>query len=133
LPLLGCQGLQYGTLSTTLGTSGATRKLVTSLAEARGTSFSAHWWLEQSRASCRNCWFRSILVGQPSKVYGVGFGPMPVALGSCRWTILWVERSTPIHSTASVKESLKHQDKPHASGVSFPLTSLSRLSQAFRY
>ena len=41
LPLLGCQGLQYGTLSTTLGTGGATRKLVPSLAEARGTSFSA--------------------------------------------------------------------------------------------
>ena len=41
LPLLGCQGLQYGTLSTTLGTSGATRKLVPSLTEARGTSFSA--------------------------------------------------------------------------------------------
>jgi len=41
LPLIGCQGLQYGTLSTTLGTGGATRKLVPSLAEARGTSFSA--------------------------------------------------------------------------------------------
>ena len=41
LPLLGCQGLQYGTLSTTLGTGGATRKLVPSLVEARGTSFSA--------------------------------------------------------------------------------------------
>jgi len=41
LPFLGCQGLQYGTLSTTLGTGGATRKLVPSLAEARGTSFSA--------------------------------------------------------------------------------------------
>jgi len=41
LPLLGCEGLQYGTLSTTLGTGGATRKLVPSLAEARGTSFSA--------------------------------------------------------------------------------------------
>jgi subtilisin family serine protease len=41
LPLLGCEGLQYGTLSTTLGTGGATRKLVPSLVEARGTSFSA--------------------------------------------------------------------------------------------
>ena len=41
LSFLGCQGLQYGTLSTTLGTGGATRKLVPSLAEARGTSFSA--------------------------------------------------------------------------------------------
>ena len=41
LSLLGCQGLQYGTLSTTLGTGGATRKLVPSLVEARGTSFSA--------------------------------------------------------------------------------------------
>jgi hypothetical protein len=41
LPLVGCQGLQYGTLSTTLGTGGATRKLVPSLAEARGASFSA--------------------------------------------------------------------------------------------
>jgi len=41
LPFLGCQGLQYGTLSTTLGTTGATRKLVPSLVEARGTSFSA--------------------------------------------------------------------------------------------
>jgi len=37
----GCNGLQYGTLSTTLGTGGATRKLVPSLLEARGTSFSA--------------------------------------------------------------------------------------------
>jgi subtilisin family serine protease len=37
----GCDGLQYGTLSTTLGTGGATRKLVPSLLEARGTSFSA--------------------------------------------------------------------------------------------
>jgi len=41
LPILGCQGLQYGTLSTTLVTGGATRKLVPSSAEARGTSFSA--------------------------------------------------------------------------------------------
>lgn len=41
LSFLGCQGLQYGTLSTTLGTGGATRKLVPSLFEARGTSFSA--------------------------------------------------------------------------------------------
>jgi subtilisin len=41
LPYLGCEGLQYGTLSTTLGTGGATRKLVPSLIEARGTSFSA--------------------------------------------------------------------------------------------
>jgi subtilisin len=41
LPYIGCQGLQYGTLSTTLGTTGATRKLVPSLAEARGTSFAA--------------------------------------------------------------------------------------------
>lgn len=41
LPLIGCNGLQYGTLSATLGTGGATRKLVPSLAEARGTSFSA--------------------------------------------------------------------------------------------
>ena len=41
LPLSGCNGLQYGTLSTTLGTGGATRKLVPSLVEARGTSFSA--------------------------------------------------------------------------------------------
>lgn len=41
LPVLDCQGLQYGTLSTTLGTGGATRKLVPSLVEARGTSFSA--------------------------------------------------------------------------------------------
>ena len=37
----GCDGLQYGTLSTTLGTGGATRKLVPGLIEARGTSFSA--------------------------------------------------------------------------------------------
>jgi subtilisin len=37
----GCNGLQYGTLSTTLGTGGATRKLVPGLVEARGTSFSA--------------------------------------------------------------------------------------------
>lgn len=37
----GCDGLQYGTLSTTLGTGGATRRLVPSLVEARGTSFSA--------------------------------------------------------------------------------------------
>jgi subtilisin family serine protease len=36
-----CVGLEYGTLSTTLGTTGATRKLVPSLLEARGTSFSA--------------------------------------------------------------------------------------------
>lgn len=35
-----CVGLEYGTLSTTLGTGGATRKLVPSLAEARGSSFS---------------------------------------------------------------------------------------------
>jgi subtilisin family serine protease len=41
LSVLGCQGLQYGTLSTTLGTAGATRKLVPSVVEARGTSFSA--------------------------------------------------------------------------------------------
>jgi hypothetical protein len=41
LSFLGCQGLQYGTLSTTLGTAGATRKLVPSLAEARGSSFAA--------------------------------------------------------------------------------------------
>jgi len=41
LPVLGCEGLQYGILSTTLGTGGATRKLVPSLVEARGTSFSA--------------------------------------------------------------------------------------------
>jgi len=33
--------LQYGTLSTTLGTGGATRKLAPSLVETRGTSFSA--------------------------------------------------------------------------------------------
>jgi len=38
---LGCVGLEYGTLSTTLNTTGATRKLVPSLAEARGSSFSA--------------------------------------------------------------------------------------------
>jgi subtilisin family serine protease len=38
---LGCVGLEYGTLSTTLNTTGASRKLVPSLAEARGTSFSA--------------------------------------------------------------------------------------------
>ena len=38
---LDCVGLEYGTLSTTLNTTGATRKLVPSLAEARGTSFSA--------------------------------------------------------------------------------------------
>ncbi len=37
----GCVGLQYGILSTTLGTDGATRKLFPSLQEARGTSFSA--------------------------------------------------------------------------------------------
>ena len=37
----GCVGLQYGTLSTTLNTTGATRKLVPGLQEARGTSFSA--------------------------------------------------------------------------------------------
>jgi subtilisin family serine protease len=37
----GCVGLEYGVMSTTLGTGGATRKLVPSLAEARGTSFSA--------------------------------------------------------------------------------------------
>lgn len=37
----GCVGLMYGTLSTTLGTGGTTRKLVPSLAEARGSSFSA--------------------------------------------------------------------------------------------
>jgi subtilisin len=41
LPLLGCEGLQYGTLSTTLNTGGATRKLVPGLFEARGSSFSA--------------------------------------------------------------------------------------------
>ena len=41
LGLLGCVGLEYGTLSTTLNSTGATRKLVPSLAEARGTSFSA--------------------------------------------------------------------------------------------
>ena len=35
----GCVGLQYGVLSTTLGTQGATRKLVPGLQEARGTSF----------------------------------------------------------------------------------------------
>jgi subtilisin len=38
---LGCVGLQYGTLSTTLNTGGATRKLVPGLQEARGTSFAA--------------------------------------------------------------------------------------------
>lgn len=38
---LGCVGLEYGTLSTTLNTVGATRKLVPSLLEARGSSFSA--------------------------------------------------------------------------------------------
>jgi len=37
----GCVGLQYGTLSTTLNTGGATRKLIPGLQEARGTSFSA--------------------------------------------------------------------------------------------
>ena len=37
----GCVGLQYGTLSTTLNTAGATRKLVPGLQEARGSSFSA--------------------------------------------------------------------------------------------
>jgi subtilisin len=37
----GCVGLQYGTLSTTLNTAGATRKLVPGLQEARGTSFAA--------------------------------------------------------------------------------------------
>jgi subtilisin family serine protease len=35
-----CAGLQYGTLSTTLNTGGASRKLVPGLQEARGTSFS---------------------------------------------------------------------------------------------
>ena len=38
---LGCVGLEYGTLSTTLNSSGATRKLVPGLGEARGSSFSA--------------------------------------------------------------------------------------------
>jgi hypothetical protein len=38
---MGCVGLQYGTLSTTLNTGGATRKLVPGLQEARGTSFAA--------------------------------------------------------------------------------------------
>jgi subtilisin family serine protease len=38
---LGCVGLEYGTLSTTLNTGGVSRKLVPSLFEARGTSFSA--------------------------------------------------------------------------------------------
>jgi subtilisin family serine protease len=38
---VGCVGLQYGTLSTTLNTGGATRKLVPGLQEARGTSFAA--------------------------------------------------------------------------------------------
>jgi subtilisin family serine protease len=38
---LGCVGLEYGTLSTTLNTGGVSRKLVPSLYEARGTSFSA--------------------------------------------------------------------------------------------
>ncbi|MBI4906365.1 MAG: S8 family serine peptidase [Acidobacteria bacterium] len=37
----GCVGLEYGTLSTTLGTGGVSRKLVPGLYEARGTSFSA--------------------------------------------------------------------------------------------
>ena len=37
---LGCVGLEYGTISTTLNTQGATRKLVPGLQEARGTSFS---------------------------------------------------------------------------------------------
>ena len=37
----GCVGLQYGVLSTTLSTGGATRKLYPSLMEARGTSFAA--------------------------------------------------------------------------------------------
>jgi hypothetical protein len=37
---VGCVGLLYGTLSTTLNTQGATRKLVPGLQEARGTSFS---------------------------------------------------------------------------------------------
>lgn len=36
----GCVGLEYGVISTTMGSQGATRKLVPSLAEARGTSFS---------------------------------------------------------------------------------------------
>lgn len=36
-----CVGLEYGTLSTTLNTGGVTRKLVPSLLEARGSSFSA--------------------------------------------------------------------------------------------
>jgi hypothetical protein len=36
----GCVALLYGTLSTTLNTQGATRKLVPGLQEARGTSFS---------------------------------------------------------------------------------------------
>lgn len=37
----GCVGLEYGTLSTTLGTGGVSRKLVPGLYEARGTSFAA--------------------------------------------------------------------------------------------
>ncbi len=40
-PYFSCVGLAYGTVSTTLNTTGATRKLVPSLLEARGTSFSA--------------------------------------------------------------------------------------------
>lgn len=40
-PLASCVGLSYGIISTTLNTGGATRKLVPSLLEARGTSFSA--------------------------------------------------------------------------------------------
>ncbi len=38
---VGCVGLEYGTLSTTLNTGGVSRKLVPSLYEARGTSFAA--------------------------------------------------------------------------------------------
>jgi subtilisin len=41
ITLLGCVGLAYGTLSTTLNTGSVSRKLVPSLLEARGTSFSA--------------------------------------------------------------------------------------------
>jgi subtilisin family serine protease len=40
-PLASCVGLSYGVISTTLNTGGTTRKLVPSLLEARGTSFSA--------------------------------------------------------------------------------------------
>ncbi len=40
-PLSSCVGLAYGVISTTLNTGGATRKLVPSLWEARGTSFAA--------------------------------------------------------------------------------------------